>query len=61
MPEESIPKDSYIGDGVYAGFDGHDVWLPTERESGTHYMALGPRELAMLVRYLKEKGFEVSL
>jgi hypothetical protein len=43
---------SYIGDGVYATFDGSNIWLITEREDGPHRIALEPAVLASLVDYV---------
>lgn len=39
MPEA---KPTYLGDGVYASFDGYQIWLRTERENGVHEIALEP-------------------
>ena len=42
----------YIGDGVYARWDGFSVLLETERDTGTHYIYLEPqhvKSLAMLI------------
>ncbi len=41
----------YLGDGVYASFDGFQVWLRVERESGFHEIALDPHTLDALMRY----------
>lgn len=30
-----LRKDTYLGDGVYAGVDMSGIWLATEREDGT--------------------------
>ncbi len=35
----------YIGDGVYAEYDGLGVWLTTERENGEHRIYLEPQML----------------
>jgi len=32
----------YIGDGVYAGFDGYGVWLKTVRDGVEHCIYLDP-------------------
>ena len=32
----------YLGDGVYAWFDGYYIWLSTTRESGPERIALEP-------------------
>jgi len=33
-------NNCYLGDGLYAEFDGHHIILRTEREEGTHWVAL---------------------
>ncbi len=40
----------YIGDGVYARWDGFSVLLKTERDGGTHYIYLEPQHVDSLVR-----------
>jgi len=42
----------YIGDGVYARWDGHSVLLETERGNGTHYIYLEPQHVENIVRLL---------
>lgn len=44
----------YLGDGVYASFDGGKIWLRTEREQGWHVIALEPQVFTALVEYAKE-------
>ena len=48
MPE---PK-TYIGDGVYAEYDGFGVWLTTQRESGEHRIYLEPEMLDRIGDYI---------
>lgn len=36
MPE----GDTYLGDGVYANFDGYQIWLWTQRDEGKHRIAI---------------------
>lgn len=38
----------YLGDGVYASFDGYHIWLTTQREGGEHLIALDYDVLASL-------------
>lgn len=45
---------TYLGDGVYASFDGYQIWLETDREFGTHCIALEPPVFASLIKYEKE-------
>ena len=42
----------YIGDGVYAEYDGMGVWLTTQRENGEHRIYLEPKMLDSLVKYV---------
>lgn len=39
----------YIGDGVYASWDGMSVLLETERDNGTHYIYLEPEHIRNLI------------
>lgn len=42
---------TYLGDGVYAVFDGYQIIITTDRENGTHWIALEPAVLSSLVAY----------
>ena len=50
----------YLGDGVYASFDGYQIWLTTQRSgSRTDSIAMEPEVYAKLVEYvakLKERA-----
>jgi NADPH-dependent 7-cyano-7-deazaguanine reductase QueF len=50
----------YIGDGVYVSWDGFYIWLRTERETGTHEIAIDPRMLEKLKNYAKARYAEVN-
>lgn len=41
----------YIGDGVYAGFDGYQIWLVCRREADFHYIALDQKTFINLHSY----------
>jgi hypothetical protein len=41
----------YLGDGVYAGFDGHQIWVWADRDGFTHSIAFEAETLAMLAKY----------
>lgn len=42
----------YLGDGVYATFDGYQVWLHTERDVNVwHTIAIEPKTFERLVEY----------
>lgn len=50
MTEDEIKRGRYIGDGVYASFDGYHIWLA----NGSHenkVVALEPSVLQELRRY----------
>lgn len=52
MPKEF--ESVYIGDGVYARWDGMSVLLETERDNGRHYIYLEPAHLENIKRLLAE-------
>ena len=37
---EEIKTEAYLGDGVFASFDGSNVWLRAPRNGRDHYVAL---------------------
>lgn len=47
-------NETYIGDGVYASFDGYQIWLRTPREQGDHEIALDPRTLQNFLHFSLE-------
>lgn len=49
MSAESRGQPRYLGDGVYASFDGYQVWL---RVDGACSIALEPAVWAQLVAYV---------
>lgn len=51
-PKRVIP-DAYIGDGVYASFDGYMLWLDTRGQEPCHRIALEPEVIVGLEAYLK--------
>jgi hypothetical protein len=52
----------YLGDGVYATFDGWYIWLKTERDDGgatvTHRIALDPSGFEALLEYQRDLARE---
>ena len=44
-------EEEYIGDGIYASFDGYYIWLRAAREGGSHVIALEPYVLKELKKY----------
>ena len=50
----------YLGDGVYASFDGYQIWLAANHHEN-RVIALEPAVFAALVRYAKKFEEERSL
>jgi hypothetical protein len=48
----SREHEEYLGDGLYASFDGWQVVLRAPRETGDHFVALEPAILARLVEFI---------
>lgn len=44
-------QETYIGDGVYASFDGYQIWLRAAGDCHQNRIALEPAVYASLVRY----------
>lgn len=45
-----MKKDEYLGDGVYASFDGYHVWLAVNHHEN-RVVALEPEVLTALTQY----------
>ena len=45
-------QETYLGDGLYARFDGWSIWLRASREGGDHVVALEPEVLHAFVQYI---------
>ena len=49
-----MEKETYLGDGLYASFDGFSIWLRAPRENGDdHVVALEPQVYAELLRFVR--------
>jgi hypothetical protein len=44
-------EQRYLGDGLYATFDGYHIWLWAERDGRRHEVALEPAVYRALVTY----------
>ena len=42
---------TYLGDGLYASFDGGMITLSTEREAGKHWVCLEPEVFEELIQF----------
>lgn len=45
-------SEQYLGDGLYASFDGFMVTLRAPREHGDHFVALEPEVLAKFMGFV---------
>ena len=48
------PQEIYLGDGLYAWFDGYQFVLRAPREDGDHRVMLEPDVLQSFLQYVKE-------
>lgn len=48
-----VIEDRYLGDGVYASFDGYHIWLDTRAQIPNNRIALEPEVLARLDDFRK--------
>ena len=48
------PKETYLGDGLYASFDGFAVTLRAPRFGGDHFVVLEPEVMAALKRFVDD-------
>ena len=46
--------ETYLGDGLYARFDGFTVWLRAPRLHGDHFVALEPEVLAAFLAFVEK-------
>lgn len=47
-------KNEYLGDGVYASFDGFQIWLAVN-DHRNQVIAIEPNVLSRLIEYAKKK------
>jgi len=51
---EKLIEDRYIGDGVYASYDGYHVWLDTRAQEPVNRIGLEPAVLAQLEQFRRD-------
>lgn len=58
MPSNELKAKRYLGDGVYAGWDGLNIvlWLESESFFGPNHIALEPDVMTALFRYQAALG-----
>ena len=47
---ENPTGETYLGDGLYASFEGYQIVLRAPREGGDHWVALEPDAFVRLLR-----------
>jgi len=52
--------DRYIGDGVYASFDGYYIWLDTRAQEPVNKIALEPGVWEQLEQFVKDVKADVN-
>jgi hypothetical protein len=55
-----MEHERYLGDGVYASFDGYQIWLDTRGQHPKNSIALEPSVLQALEEYVKHLGLRES-
>lgn len=54
-------EKTYLGDGVYASFDGYQIWVHTERDTDVwNSIALEPEVMANLNEFMMAKITEAA-
>jgi hypothetical protein len=48
-----MDRETYLGDGLYARFDGYQFWLRAPRSEGNHEVALEPPVLDAFLAFVK--------
>lgn len=56
LPPPSSPRETYLGDGLYALDDGYAITLRAPRAGGDHEVVLEPRVLAAFLEWLRKVG-----
>ena len=54
--DPEAPPETYLGDGLYASFDGYHIWLRAPRQDGDHRVALEPAVFDRLIEYRRSNA-----
>ncbi|NQU56681.1 MAG: hypothetical protein HQ513_05555 [Rhodospirillales bacterium] len=60
MPDMNLVKETYLGDGVYAHFDGWYVILQLSAQDPKNRIALEPEVMTALMKYVEQLKKENS-
>ena len=55
-----MPEETYLGDGLYASFDGYQFVLRAPRGEGDHFVALEPAVLAEFIKFVNRTMKEID-
>ncbi len=55
-----MENERYLGDGVYASFDGYQIWLDTRAQFPVNRIALEPSVYQALIKYVGHLREEVN-
>lgn len=55
-----MTKETYLGDGLYANYDGYQISLRAPRDDGDHVVYLEPMVMNEFVLFV-EKTFGISI
>ena len=59
---EEKPKDTYLGDGLYARDDGFMFWLRAPRPGGDHEVALENQVVDAFFRFIeRSRGVKITV
>ena len=47
-----LERETYLGDGIYASFDGWYIMLRALRDDGNYWVALEPQVLSAFIDYV---------
>ena len=53
------PGEEYLGDGLYASWDGYQVKLRAPRDGGDHVVFLDPHTMQNFIEYLDQTGISI--
>lgn len=48
-----LEKETYLGDGLYCSFDGHQIKLRAPREDGDHVVYLEPSVQVAFIEFIE--------
>ena len=51
--ERNMENETYLGDGVYASFDGYQIWLDTRAQDPVNRIALEPNVYYALISFVE--------